>query len=110
MRRPTPNARDGDLQSGRGLLAFVFVQIDAALHPAHGLFVEAVGDDVARAQVFLNVKPQDFIENLVRRKRVLVLLVRLQLCARRFFDRRTWDDSLRDLLATHVGIIQRASS
>src|SRR5207247_8380821 len=39
----------GDFQSGRGLLALVFVQVDAALHPAHGFFIKASGDDVARA-------------------------------------------------------------
>src|SRR5437660_8162465 len=36
----------GDLQSGRGLFALVFVEIDAALHPAYGFFAKSPGDDV----------------------------------------------------------------
>src|SRR5438552_14700217 len=67
----------GDLQSGRGLFALVFVEIDAALHPAYGFFVKSPGDDVARAQVFFDVKLQDLIQNFVRRQGVLVFLVRL---------------------------------
>ena len=31
----------GDFQPGRGLLALVFVEIDAALHPAHSSFVKS---------------------------------------------------------------------
>src|SRR6516162_4903216 len=49
----------GDFQSGRCLLALVFVEIHPALHPAHSFFVKSAGDDVARAQVFFDVKLQD---------------------------------------------------
>ena len=32
-----------DFQAGRGLLAFVFIQIEAALRPADGLLVKTAG-------------------------------------------------------------------
>ena len=80
------------LDSGRGLRAFVFVEIDAALNPAHRFFVEAARDDVARAQVFLDVKPQDFVEHVVGRQRILIDLAGFQFGARRFFDGRARND------------------
>ena len=64
-----------DFQSGRSLFALVFIQIDTALHPAHCFLIKTARDDVARAEVFLHIKLQDFIENFVRRKCVLIFLV-----------------------------------
>src|SRR5207248_10619330 len=75
-----------------GLFAFVFVQIDAALHPAHSFFVEAAADDIARAQVFFDVEPKNLVENFVGWQRVLIFLVRLQFRARWFVDGRAWND------------------
>ena len=51
----------GDLYSGRGLLALVLIQIDASLHPAHRSCIIPARDDVARAQVFFDVKLQELI-------------------------------------------------
>ena len=50
----------GDFQSGRGLFALVFVEIDPALYPAHRFLVKAMRDDVSRAQVFFHIKLEDF--------------------------------------------------
>src|SRR5439155_12605489 len=78
-------------QSGRGLLAFVFVEIDTSLHPAHCFLVKSVCDDVACAQVFFDIQTQYLIENIVGRKRVLIGLIGLQLRAGWLFDDRRWD-------------------
>ena len=66
-----------DFDTGRGLGAFVFVQVDPAQNPAHGFFVEAARDDLMCALVFLNVELQDFVEQVVGRERILVDLAGL---------------------------------
>ncbi len=76
----------GHAQAGRGLVAFPFVEIDAALHPAHGGFLEAAGNDLVGREVVFDVEFEDAIEDLIRRQGVLVLLVRPQFGARRFVD------------------------
>src|SRR4051794_5509550 len=74
---PKRTARHFD--PGRGLLTFVFVQINAPLNPAHRFLVKANLHDVSCAEVLLDVETQDFIENVVGRQRVLIDLTGLQL-------------------------------
>ena len=57
---------------GRGLGALVFVEVDAALNPAHGFFLEASSNDFARALIFLNVELENLIEDVVGRQRILI--------------------------------------
>src|SRR4029077_12358543 len=73
-RHATPDAESATryFQSRRGLLAFVLVEIDTSLHPAHDLLIESVGDNVSGAQIFFHIEAQDFIENFVRRKDILI--------------------------------------
>ena len=60
------------LKTGRGLSALVFVEVDTALNPAHGFFLETAGNDVARAQIFLHIELEDLIEDIVGRERILI--------------------------------------
>ena len=59
------------------MFAFVFVEIDPALHPAHCFLVKSARDDVARAEIFFHIKLEDLIQNFVRRKSVLIFLIGL---------------------------------
>ncbi len=69
-------------QAGGRLGAFVFIKIDATLHPAHGFFLEPLGDDFWHAQIILNIQSQNRIQHIIWRKGVLVFLVRTQFCTR----------------------------
>src|SRR5438034_9375801 len=73
-------------QTGGGLSAFVFIEIDATLYPAHRFFLEPLGDDFWHAQIVFNIQSQNRVQHIVWRKGVLVLLFRTQFCARRFFN------------------------
>ena len=81
-----------DLQSWNRLGPLVFVQVDAALHPANGLLVEPMPDDLGDAELLLDVELENRVENLVGRQCVLIALIRLQLGARRFLDGRARDE------------------
>src|SRR5881398_3052777 len=63
-------------QAGGGLSAFVFIEIDATLYPAHRFFVEPLANDFCRAQIILDIQSQNRVQHIVWRKGVLVLLVR----------------------------------
>src|SRR5438552_13594879 len=62
------------LQAWGGLSAFVFVEIDATLHPAHRSFVIPLGDDFCRAQIIFDIQSMNRIHHIVCQKGVLVLL------------------------------------
>ena len=57
----------GDFEARCGLGALVFVEVNTALNPAHGFFLEASSNDVARALVFLNVKLENLIKDVIGR-------------------------------------------
>ena len=57
----------GDLQARHRLSAFVFVEIDAAGDPADRLLVPAAGDDLADAELLLDVEFENRVEDFVRR-------------------------------------------
>src|ERR1700722_3902995 len=83
----------GDLQDGRGLLAFVL----GALHQPDYLLDEAevesvCGRNALRGFVALDVGFENGIENLVGRRRVGVFLARPQLGGRRLFEDRWRND------------------
>ena len=61
--RPMPNARLVTFSPGAAC-SRLYIEIDPALHPAHCFLIKTARDDVARAEVFLHIKLQDFIENL----------------------------------------------
>ena len=48
-------------------MAFPLIQIDAALHPAHGGFFKSSGNDFIGGQLVFDVKLKDSIENIVWR-------------------------------------------
>jgi hypothetical protein len=76
--RHSPVASEGarrDFDPGRGLSALVLVEVDLPDDPADGLFVVAFGDDRFEAQILLDVKFQDRVEDVIRRQRVLIGLV-----------------------------------
>src|SRR6266851_5400271 len=79
----------GDLQSGRSLLALVFVLIHVQRDVAHQLQIEAVmiGNLLGAAQV-LDVGLQNSVQDIVGRQAVLVLLVGTQLRRRSLVDGR----------------------
>src|SRR5690606_21671294 len=79
-------------QDRRGLLAFVF----RVVHPTRdaldrGSLVAEV-DDRLDALALLDIGVKDGIEDLVRRERVLIALIRTKLGGRRLLDRRQGDD------------------
>src|SRR5438132_6746883 len=62
-------------QAGGRLGAFVFIEIDATLHPAHGFFVESLRNDFCRAQIIFDIESQNRIQHIIWREGVLVFLV-----------------------------------
>ena len=62
----------GDFDPGCGLGAFVFVEVDPSLDPAHRLFIETAGDNVTPTLVFLDVELEDLIEHIVGWERILI--------------------------------------
>src|SRR5947208_14709670 len=77
----------GDLQAGRGLLAFVLVAIHQQRDVADQFQIESVmiGNLLGAPQVF-NIGLKNPVKNMVRRQAVLVLLVGTQFGRRRLLD------------------------
>ena len=82
-------------QPGRGIPRKHVILLDIAIVSKHipgPVKIEVVGisktfgDDLGYAQIFFDVQPQNCVEDMVRRQRVLVLLIGSQLCARRLRD------------------------
>ncbi len=73
-------------------MALVFVRLHLVGDPADRLRRESPGRDFLGGQLLFDIEPQDFVEHLVRRKCVLVLLVRPQFRAGRLVDRVARDD------------------
>src|SRR6185437_2268602 len=84
----------GHFQSGRGLAALVFVQINQPHDALHRSFVKSARDDFRSGPALDHVGFEDRVEDVVRWQRVLVGLVRAQFCGRRFGDGRSRDDFL----------------
>src|SRR4051812_8212142 len=76
-----------NLEAGCGLFALIFVEIYATDDPVDGGGIKSPGDNGRRPMVFLNVKPQNFIQNFVRRESILIGLIGAQFGAWRFFNR-----------------------
>jgi hypothetical protein len=74
------------------LLAFPFIEIDATLEPADGVFIKTVSDDFIRGEVLFDVKFKDGIKDIVGRERVLIGLVRTKFSAWGFVDGVPGDD------------------
>ena len=68
----------GHFQAGRRLLALEFRAADEPEHAPDGVCFESGRDDRVRRLVMLDVTLQDRVEDVVRRQRVLVGLVRPQ--------------------------------
>ena len=69
------------------MLAFPLVQIHAALDPADHGFIEAARGDLLRAEVLLDVKFEDCVEDIVFGEGVLIRLVGAELGAGGLGDR-----------------------
>ena len=65
----------GDAKPHSGLLAFPFIEINAALHPADHGFVETCGDDFLGGELLLDELLQNGIENVVGGEGILVFLI-----------------------------------
>src|SRR6185503_10106754 len=72
-----------DPDADRALPALVFADLDQLDHALHRFRRQAHRDDLGRAHVALDVRFEDRIELVVRRKAVLVGLVGAQLRRRR---------------------------
>ena len=55
-------------------MSFPFVEVDAALDPADGVFIEAAADDFVRGELVFDVEFEDGVEDFVGREGVLVFL------------------------------------
>src|SRR6266702_8598071 len=64
------------LQSGRGLAALVFVQINQSNDSLHSRFLKAAGNDFRGRFALHHVSLENRVEYFVRRQRILVGLVR----------------------------------
>ena len=73
-------------------MAFPLVEVYAALDPAHGVFLEAAGDDFIGGELVFDVKFEDGVEDFVRRKGVLVFLVEPKFGTGRFIEGVPWDN------------------
>src|SRR5690242_12979946 len=95
-RNATSNAKRlaRDLQSGRGLAPFVFVQIDQTHDTLHGRFVKSTRDDFRSGPALHDVGFENRVQHVVGWQRVLVGLVRAQFCGRRLGDGRRRNDFL----------------
>ena len=82
----------GDLDAGRGLAAFVLVDVNQPDDPLDRRLVVAGGDDRLGVLPVDHVRLEDAVEHVVRRQRILVDLVGPQFGGRRLGDRRLRDD------------------
>ena len=73
-------------------MAFPFVEVNPALHPANGGFFKSAGDDFFGAQMVFDVEFENAVEDFIGWQRVLVLLVGPQFRAWWFVDGVPRDD------------------
>ena len=73
----------GDLDTGRGLAAFVLVDVDQPDDPLDRRLVVTGGDDRLGVLPVHHVRLEDAVEHIVRRQRILVDLVGPQFGGRR---------------------------
>src|SRR5207248_10862453 len=76
----------------RGLTALEFVRVDEPQDLLDQRAIVTGGRNLIDLVPLFDVQPQDSVERLIRWKRVLIRLIRLELGRRRLGDRRTRDD------------------
>ena len=77
-RNPPAHAKRArrNLQARRGLPAFVFAEIDLVHHVIDHRRVKTARHNFRLAQVFHDIQIQNRVQNLIRRQRILIRLVR----------------------------------